>query len=128
MTEDVTRDVTGWGADFDCIALHKLVNVNVVWTLVTSSSLPLKSYLVTEGVTECGAALGTRPRSNLCGIVLLKIATKHREWITVTDNSLRESFYSATGAVIEGGSVDVTRLTGGPGSTSIKEAVNENRV
>ena len=43
-------------------------------------------------------------------------------------NSLRESFYSVTGGVTEGGSVDVTRLTGGPGWTSMKEAANEKRV
>jgi len=72
MTEDVIRDVTLWRGDFDCVAIHKLVNVNGVWTQMTSSSLPLKLYLVTEGVTECGAALGTRPRGNLCGIVLQK--------------------------------------------------------
>jgi len=45
-----------------------------------------------------------------------------------TGNSLRESFDSVTGGVIEGGPVDMTRLTGGPGWTSMKEAVNENRV
>jgi len=98
--------------------------VACVWTPVSSSNLPFKFYLVTEGVTECGAAIKTRPRGNLCGIVKLPPNIGSG----MTDNSLRKSFYLVTGCVTEGGSVDVTRLTGGPGWTSMKEAINKNRV
>ena len=74
-------------------------------------------------MTECGTVRGTRPGGNLCGVVILKIATKNREWMAVTDNSLRESFCSVTGGVTEGNSVDVTRLTGKPGWTSKKRGM-----
>ena len=64
MTEDVARDVTGSRGDFGWVALQKLVNVNGVRTPVTSSSLRWSFYSVTEGLTEGGAALGTRPRES----------------------------------------------------------------
>jgi len=47
--------------------------VNGVWLTVTDSSLRASSYLVTEGVTEDDAVLGSRPRGDVGGAALQKV-------------------------------------------------------